>query len=108
MSSPPEIIGPLMDAQPRLYADLSYRESDILRGDALDPRWQALLIRHADRFMVGSDTWVNGQWDNYDGLLDRNRRILALLPRAVAQRIAYRNAAALFAREITSDLIGTR
>lgn len=108
MSSPPEVIGPLMDAHPRLFADLSYRESDILRGPALQGAWEDLLIRHADRFMVGSDTWVNGQWDDYDALIERNRRILALLPREVAEQIAYENAERLFGRTVTRALIGTR
>ena len=46
MSSPPEVIGPLMDKHDRLFADTSYRESDILDGDRLDPDWKALLMRH--------------------------------------------------------------
>ncbi|MEM9062010.1 MAG: amidohydrolase family protein [Pseudomonadota bacterium] len=108
MISPPEVIGPLMDQQPRLFADTSYRESDILDGDGLDPEWQALLIRHADRFMVGSDTWVNGQWADYDGIIEMNRRWLSYLPREVAEKIAYRNAEGLFGRKISRDQFGTR
>ena len=108
MSSPPSVIGPLMDKHPRLFADTSYRESDILDGDGLDPEWQDLLMRHSDRFMIGSDTWVNGQWSSYDGIIEMNRRWLAYLPREVAEKIAYKNAEALFGRKVSVDLIGTR
>ena len=108
MSSPPEVIGPLMDTHDRLFADTSYRESDILEGDGLDPEWRDLLIRHADRFMIGSDTWVNGQWDDYDGIISMNREWLSHLPFDVAVKIAYQNAENLFDRRIGKDLIGTR
>ncbi|MEM7212262.1 MAG: amidohydrolase family protein [Pseudomonadota bacterium] len=108
MSSPPEIIGPIMDKHDRLFADTSYRESDILDGDGLDPEWRDLLVRHADRFMIGSDTWVNGQWANYDGIIKMNREWLSYLPSEVAEKIAYRNAEKLFDRKVTKDLIGTR
>ncbi|MGD1923268.1 MAG: amidohydrolase family protein [Paracoccaceae bacterium] len=108
MSLPPEVIGPLMDEQPRLFADTSYRESDILDGDELNPEWRDLLIRHADRFMIGSDTWVNGQWADYDGIIDLNREWLSHLPRDVAEKIAFRNAEDLFGRAVSRDLLGTR
>ena len=108
MSSPPSIIGPLMDKHDRLFADTSYRESDILDDDGLDPEWQDLLIRHADRFMIGSDTWVNGQWADYDGIIEMNREWLSHLPRDVAEKIAYKNAEKLFDRKIGGHLIGTR
>ena len=108
MSEPPSVIGPLMDRHERLFADTSYRETDILRGDPLNPEWEALLLRHADRFMVGSDTWVNGQWASYDGIIEMNREWLAHLPRDVAERIAYRNAEALFRVEVSPGLLGKR
>ena len=87
---------------------MSYRESDILRGGGLDPAWKKLLLRHADRFMVGSDTWVNGQWANYGSIIAQNRAWLALLPRREAEMIAYRNAEGLFGRKVTRGLIGRR
>lgn len=108
MISPPDVIGPLMDKHDRLFADTSYRESDILEGDGLDPEWRELLIRQADRFMIGSDTWVNGQWDDYDGIISMNREWLSHLPYEVAVKIAYQNAENLFDRRIGKDLIGTR
>lgn len=108
MSEPPETVGAMLDKYPTLYADTSYRELDILNGDEIDPAWRAIMDRHPDRLMVGSDTWVNGQWDQYSELMALNRQWLAKLPRELAEKIAYRNAAALFKRKISSALIGTR
>ena len=106
MSSPPAEIGAMMDRYDRLFADTSYRESDILRGSEMDPDWRALLMRHSDRFMVGSDTWVNGQWSRYDAIIAQNRAWLALLPRREAELIAFRNAERLFGRKVTTELFG--
>jgi len=106
MTAQPPEIGAMMDRYPRLYADTSIRHSDILDGPALDPDWEALLIRHADRFLVGTDTWVNGQWERYQRIIAASRLWLARLPRSVAERIAHGNAERLFGREVTEDLIG--
>lgn len=101
MSEPAEVVGQMLDAYPTLYADTSFRERDILGGGtALDAAWKAVIERHADRLMVGTDTWITAQWDNYEDLIALNRRWLALLPRETAEKIAYRNAARLFGREI--------
>ncbi len=101
MSEPAEVVGQMLDAYPTLYADTSFRERDILGdGTALDPAWKAVIERHADKLMVGTDTWITAQWDSYEDLIALNRRWLALLPRETAEKIAYRNAASLFAREI--------
>lgn len=110
MSAPPSVIGPLMDKHEKLYADLSYREWEILDGDEgpLNPAWETLLTRHAERFMVGTDTWVNEQWAQYDRLVAMNRAWLARFPRDLAEKFAYRNAERLFGREVSRDLIGTR
>ncbi len=108
MSEPPSVVGPMLDTYPTLHADMSYREGDILRGGPIDPAWSALILKHADRLMVGTDTWVNGQWDNYEGLIAENREWLSHFPREVAEQIAFRNAERLFKRKISMDLIGTK
>ncbi len=101
MSEPADLVGAMLDAYPTLYADTSFRERDILGdGTALNTAWKAVIERHADRLMVGTDTWINAQWDNYEDLIALNRRWLALLPRETAEKIAYRNAARLFGRDI--------
>lgn len=92
LSTPPETVGAVMDEQPRLLADLSFRAAQIARGDALDPVWRDLLTRHKDRFMIGTDTYVTPRWDAYEAIVEAHRRWLALMPRDVAVAIAYGNA----------------
>jgi predicted TIM-barrel fold metal-dependent hydrolase len=109
LSEPPEVVGPMLDRYDRLYADTSYREHDILNGDGtIDPAWRAIIERHSDRLMVGSDTWVNGQWANYGDIIATNRRWLSQFPRDIAERIAFRNAEALFKRPVRRELIGKK
>jgi hypothetical protein len=108
MSEPPEVIGPMLDRYPKLYADTSYREHDILGDGTIEPRWRTLIMRYPDRFMVGSDTWVNHRWEHYEALIDLNRRWLSQFPREVAEKIAYRNAETLFGRKVSRQLIGKK
>ncbi len=99
----------LMSEFPQLLADTSLREHSILSDDgSLDAIWKKILFDFHERLMVGSDTWVNGQWDNYEQIIASNRAWLRHLPRELAENIAYKNAERYFGREITMDLIGTR
>ena len=99
----------LMSEFPDLYADTSLREYFILdRGGDLDPEWKKVIFEFQDRLMVGSDTWVNSQWESYEDIIASNRRWLSKLPREVAEKIAYRNAEKLFGRRVEMRLIGTR
>ncbi len=96
MNTPPEVVGELLDRYPRLSAEVSFRAADIAPGGFLDGTWRALFLRHPDRFMIGTDTYVTGRWDTYGGLIEEHRRWLAQLPGEVARAIAYGNAVALF------------
>jgi hypothetical protein len=96
MSSGAAAVGQLMDKQPNLWADLSYRYGDVAPGGTLDPAWRALLIRHADRFMLGSDTWTTARWEQVVGMAAEARRFLEQLPPDVAEKIAYKNFERLF------------
>lgn len=99
----------LMNDFPDLIADTSLREYAILgSGDDLDPEWRKIIMTFQDRLMIGSDTWVNGQWDDYDAIMASNRAWLSKLPREVAEKIAFKNAERLFERDISMELIGTR
>ncbi len=95
MSAGPETVGRLLDAFPTLWVELALR-SDVAPGDRLDPAWRALFLRYPDRVMVGTDTWVNDQWERLPQILDRVRAWLRQLPRDVAERIAFQNAERLF------------
>ncbi|NDR59294.1 amidohydrolase family protein [Pseudoruegeria sp. M32A2M] len=109
LSTPADGVHALMTEFPDLLADTSLREWDIdADGRGLDPDWVRIIYDFQDRLMVGSDTWVNSQWDNYDAIIQSNRTWLAKLPRDVAEKIAYRNAERYFGRRISMDQIGTR
>jgi hypothetical protein len=96
MSSGAQAVGALMDKHPSLWADLSYRYGDVAPGGTLDPAWRALLIRHADRFMLGSDTWTTSRWEQVTGMATEARRFLGQLPPDVAAKIASKNIERLF------------
>jgi predicted TIM-barrel fold metal-dependent hydrolase len=98
----------LMAEFPNLYADTSLREYEILGFESeLDPEWEKIIFDFQDRLMIGSDTWANSQWDRYSDIMDINRQWLSLLPREVAEKIAYKNAEKLFGRNVSMDLVGT-
>jgi hypothetical protein len=96
----PETIARMLDAHPRLIAELSLRAPNIMPPlkEGMDPAWRALLLRHQDRIIVGTDTYMNISWVDYEELLAAHRRWLTLLPRAAAEKIAYRNAERLFGK----------
>lgn len=109
LGEPAETVHALMAEFPTLLADTSLRESAILSADVgLHPVWEKIIYDFQDRLMVGSDTWVNGQWDRYDDIMTSNRQWLSYLPRDVAEKIAYKNAERIFGRSISMDQIGTR
>jgi hypothetical protein len=86
----------LLERYPLLMGELSYRPGLTCEGGMLCPEWRALILKHPDRFVVGSDTWVNQRWSAYDDIMGAYRRWLGELPPEVAQRIAWGNAAGLF------------
>jgi hypothetical protein len=95
-STPPDRVAQLLTTYPELWGELSYR-SGIADGDGkLSSQWRALFARFPDRFLLGSDTWINERWFAYDGLMNGYRAWLVQLPREQAERIANGNAKRLF------------
>jgi len=94
--APVERVRALLAKYPKLMGELSYRPGLTDSGGGLSAEWKALLTSHADRFLVGSDTWVNARWAGYEGLMSDARRWLADLPAPAAQRIAWENGVRLF------------
>ncbi len=92
---PAAVIGRMLGQYPKLWAELSYRADDITGADGVETEWKALFMRFGNRFTIGSDTWNNSRWDMYPYLINRHRNWLGALPRALAQKIAFQNAAAL-------------
>lgn len=95
MTSGPEAIGRMLDRYPTLWAELAIR-TDMAPGGTLDPAWRALFLRHPDRLMVGTDTWVTSRWAVLPGYLANTRQWLRQLPAEVAEKIAFKNAERLF------------
>jgi hypothetical protein len=95
MSASAASVGRLVDRFPRLWVELSLR-SDVAPGGTLDSEWRALFLRHPDRFLVGTDTWVTSRWQVLPDWLAGVQGWLAQLPREVAERIAFRNGERLF------------
>ena len=93
---PAERVRALLERFPTLMGELSYRPG-LTGGDGrLSDEWRALLSAHPQRFLVGSDTWVNPRWSAYEALMAEARQWLGDLPPAAAQAIAWGNAARLF------------
>jgi hypothetical protein len=95
-STAPARVQELLEKHPALWGELSYR-SGISDGQGkLSDDWRALFARHSDRFLLGSDTWINERWFSYDTIFANYRAWLVQLPPDQAQRIANGNAAGLF------------
>jgi predicted TIM-barrel fold metal-dependent hydrolase len=86
----------LLARHPRLYGELSYRPGLVDERGQLAAAWRELILAHPDRFLAGSDTWINERWDRYESLMDDYRRWLGGLPADVARRIGWSNGARLF------------
>jgi hypothetical protein len=91
LGEPFEVVARVADRHPGLMIELSLK-SEVASNGKLDPRWKDLFLRHPDRFMVGTDTWVTSQWDRFAQVQAGLRDWLGQLPREVAEKIAYRNA----------------
>lgn len=86
----------LLRRYPGLMGELSYRPGLTCEGGRLCPDWRALLLRHPQRFLIGSDTWINARWDDYERIMAGYRTWLGELPPDVARRIAWDNGAEMF------------
>jgi len=85
----------LMQRHPGLAGELSYRPG-LTEGGRLTPAWRALCTELPERFLIGSDTWINARWQHYEALIDEARAWLGELPAPIARRIGWANGAALF------------
>jgi hypothetical protein len=96
MSAGPQAVGALLDRYPNLWVDLAIRNGDVAPGGMLDAGWRAVFLRHPDRFLAGTDTWITSRWEALPGSVTDVRGYLSQLPRDVAEKIAFRNAERLF------------
>ncbi|WP_077038005.1 amidohydrolase family protein [Pelomonas sp. KK5] len=100
--TPIERVRQLLARYPKLRGELSYRPGLLAADGRLSPAWRALLSEQPERFLIGSDTWINARWDGYEALMAEYRAWLGELPPAAARRIAWENGAAMFGLMPTS------
>lgn len=96
-STPPDQVEAYLKRHAGLWCELSYR-SGITSGGKLTAEWRDLFERYPERFLLGSDTWIDQRWDSYAAIMAEYRGWLGQLPREVAEKIAHKNAETLFRR----------
>ena len=97
MSASAATVGRLVDRFPMLWVELALR-TDVAPGGTLDPDWRTLFLRHPDRFLIGTDTWVTSRWESVREASEAVQAWLSQLPPPVAEQIAYKNGDRLFPR----------
>ncbi len=104
--APPGRIEALLGRHRNLVVDLSgmhFQRKPALASETgpLDPQWKALIEKLPDRFVMGIDVWAARLFEPamLDRLMKWTRRVLGELRPEVAERVARRNAAALFRLE---------
>ena len=91
----PARVREMLRKHPTLRADLAFR-SDQGSGGKVSAEWREAFLEFPDRFMVGTDTFVPERWYYVAEHAAFSRAWLADLPAEVAERIAWKNAEALF------------
>jgi len=99
-STPPARIAQLLIRYPALWGELSYHSGIVDGAGRLVPGYRDLFERYSERFLIGSDTWINQRWTQYDDLMRGYRAWLAQLPPEQARNIAHANAERLFGGKI--------
>ena len=93
----PPLLDDYLARHPNLVADLSMRNPSLTDGEGhLKAEWFELLTRHADRFLVGMDTFSVNRWTEYGRIVAATRGWLDQLPPEVADALARGNARRLF------------
>jgi predicted TIM-barrel fold metal-dependent hydrolase len=100
---PPGRLETLLTGHSNLMVDLSgmhFQRTPALATETgpIDPQWKALIEKMPDRFVMGLDVWAARLFEPamLDRLMKWTRRVLGELPPAVAEQVAYRNAARLY------------
>ena len=99
-STPVTRVRELFEQHPALMGELSYRSGITEASGQVSGEWRELFARHSDRFLLGSDTWINERWFAYDTIIKGYRDWLAQLPEDQAKRLAHGNAERLFGAKL--------
>jgi Amidohydrolase len=94
-TTPLDIVTEILKKHPNVVGELSYRW-DVAGSGTLNPAWKSVFTQFPERFVVGSDTWVNQRWEGYAETMRQYRAWLAELPVDVAKKIAHENGERLF------------
>ena len=89
-------VNELFAKYPLLMGELSYRPGLTCEGGKLCPEWRELILKYPNRFLIGSDTWVNQRWQYYGDLMSGYRTWLGDLPADVARKVGWDNGAGVF------------
>jgi hypothetical protein len=92
---PPRVEG-FLEQHKDLWGELSYRGGITDGTGKLTADWRDLFTRYPDRFVLGSDTWINERWASYSDIMAGYRGWLAQLPPTVAAQLAHGNARRIF------------
>ncbi len=105
-SATPAVLDGLLARHPNLMIDLSgmhFQRTPALATEKgpLDPAWKTLIDKRPERFLIGVDMWAARLFEPamLDRLMSWTRRILGELSPEAAERVAHRNATALFRLE---------
>jgi hypothetical protein len=93
---PADAVRDMLRKHRNLWCDLAFR-NEHGSGGKVPAEWRALFTEFPDRFMVGTDTYTPERWHYIVEHANWSRAWLADLPAPLAERIAWRNADALFA-----------
>jgi len=85
-----ETVRELLVQQDNLWADLSFRY-EIFANGTIMTEWKELLVDHADRFLLGIDTYTPQRWLQVNEIMQWQRQFLAALPGDAVRKIAYEN-----------------
>lgn len=91
------VVRELLERYPSLNADLSFRYEIFVNGRFLQD-WNNLLVKYADRFMFGIDTYIPERWVDMDETVNWQQQLLQQLPAQAAENIAYKNGERLFTK----------
>jgi len=90
----PEKVREMLRRHQNLWADLAFR-TDQASGGKVDAEWRKAFEEFPDRFMVGTDTFTPERWYFIGEHAEWSRGWLKDLPPALAERIAWKNGAAV-------------
>jgi predicted TIM-barrel fold metal-dependent hydrolase len=101
--APAARLEPLLTRHPNLLVDLSgmhFQRTPALAPEngPMDAGYKALIEKMPDRFLMGIDVWAPRLFEPamLDRLMTWARRVLGQLPPDVAERVAWKNATAVF------------